>query len=136
VWSSEVLDGRSELLDYVIEKTRQQDTLHTHKGKNFIVAGLVCGCMAQVLSESRRTTIGRLLDGHILGVATVIYIIIAIPAYFLLEGRVGTAGTVDSSVVIAGLALGSIMFVPAIMAILRNQRVAWGFAKETETPRR
>ena len=54
--------------------------------------------------------------------ATAVYAVVCVPAYFLLEGPVGTAGTVDGSVVVGGLVLGSILIVPMIKAVLRN----WG----------
>lgn len=53
-------------------------------------------------------------------VATAVYAALCVPAYFLLEGPVGSAGTVDGSVVIGGLVLGSILIVPIIKAVLRN----------------
>lgn len=59
---------------------------------------------------------------HPLVVATAVYAVLCVPSYFLLEGPVGTAGTVDGSVVIGGLVLGSILVVPMIKAVLRN----WG----------
>lgn len=57
---------------------------------------------------------------HSLLVATAVYVVLCIPAYFLLEGPVGNAGTVDGSVVIGGLVLGTILIVPIIRAMLRN----------------
>ena len=57
---------------------------------------------------------------HPVLVATAVYALLCIPAYFLLEGPVGNAGTVDGSVVIGGLVLGAIMIVPLIRAALEN----------------
>ena len=57
---------------------------------------------------------------HPVLVATAVYAALCVPAYFLLEGPVGNAGTVDGSVVIGGLILGSILIVPLIKAVLRN----------------
>ncbi len=59
---------------------------------------------------------------HPVLVATAVYAALCVPAYFLLEGPVGTAGTVDGSVVVGGLLLGSILIVPMIRAVLRD----WG----------
>ena len=53
-----------------------------------------------------------------LTIAIVVYVAICVPAYFWLQGPVGNAGTVDASVVIAALALGSIMLVPVIKSIV------------------
>lgn len=61
------------------------------------------------------------LGSHPLLVAAALYVVIAIPAYFLLEGPVGTAGTVDPSVVVGGLLLGSIMIVPMLKAALESR---------------
>ena len=57
---------------------------------------------------------------HPVLVATAVYAALCVPAYFLLEGPVGNAGTVDGSVVIGGLILGAILVVPIIKAVLRN----------------
>ena len=60
------------------------------------------------------------ITAHPLPAAVVLYAILCIPTYLWLEGPVGTAGTVDASVVIAGLVLGSILFVPIIKTVLTN----------------
>ena len=57
---------------------------------------------------------------HPVLVATAVYAALCVPAYFLLEGPVGDAGTVDGSVVIGGLVLGAILIVPIIKAVLRD----------------
>ena len=85
-------------------------------------------------SGQNKPTFSVLLDEHILLVATVIYVLVSIPVYVWFEGPVGTAGTVDPTVVIGALILGSIIFIPAIMAGLRNQRLKWGFGKNEESP--
>ncbi|WP_254546747.1 hypothetical protein [Halomarina pelagica] len=54
-------------------------------------------------------------------VAVVAYAIVCVPAYLWLEGPVGNAGTVDGSVVIAALALGSILFVPIVKSVLERR---------------
>ncbi|WP_458189021.1 hypothetical protein [Haladaptatus sp. NG-WS-4] len=61
------------------------------------------------------------VTNHPLGAAIVVYALLSIPFYFWLEGPVGTAGTIDGSIVVAGLVLGSIMFVPIIKAVLTNR---------------
>ncbi|WP_227356459.1 hypothetical protein [Haladaptatus salinisoli] len=61
------------------------------------------------------------VTNHPMGAAIIAYAFLSIPVYFWLEGPVGTAGTVDGSIVIAGLVLGSIMFVPIIKAVLTNR---------------
>jgi hypothetical protein len=58
---------------------------------------------------------------HSLAAAIIVYAILAVPAYLWLEGPVGTAGTIDTSVVVAGLALGSIMFVPILKSVLTSR---------------
>jgi hypothetical protein len=58
---------------------------------------------------------------HPLAAAVVVYALASVPLYFWLEGPVGTAGTVDGSVVVAGLVLGAIMLVPIIKAGLTNR---------------
>ena len=56
-----------------------------------------------------------------LTIAIIVYVAICVPAYFWLEGPVGIAGTVDGSLVIAALALGSIMFVPVIKSVVEKR---------------
>ena len=58
---------------------------------------------------------------HSLAAAAIVYALLCIPAYIWLEGPVGTAGTVDASVAVAGLILGSILFVPIIKSVLTNK---------------
>lgn len=53
--------------------------------------------------------------------AVVIYVVLCIPAYFWLEGPVGTAGTVVGSVVIAAMITGSLLLVPLLAWFLRNR---------------
>jgi hypothetical protein len=61
------------------------------------------------------------ITAHPLPAAVVLYAIVCVPTYLWLEGPVGTAGTVDASVVVAGLVLGSILFVPIIKTALTNK---------------
>lgn len=58
---------------------------------------------------------------HSLTAAIIAYALLSVPVYFWLEGPVGIAGTVDASVVVAGLVLGSILFVPIIKSALVNR---------------
>ncbi|NEU58664.1 hypothetical protein [Halorussus sp. MSC15.2] len=58
---------------------------------------------------------------HSLAAALVVYAVLSIPVYVWLEGPVGIAGTVDASLVVAGLVLGSILFVPIIKSVLTNK---------------
>ncbi|UPV76742.1 hypothetical protein M0R89_21345 (plasmid) [Halorussus limi] len=57
---------------------------------------------------------------HSLAAALIVYAVLSIPVYIWLEGPVGIAGTVDASLVVAGLVLGSILFVPIIKSVLVN----------------
>lgn len=66
------------------------------------------------------TTNNSVAAEHSVLVATAVYALLCVPAYFLLEGPVGNAGTVDGSVVIGGLVLGAIMIVPLIRSVLGN----------------
>ena len=61
---------------------------------------------------------------HPLATASIVYATLCIPVYFWLEGPVGIAGTVDASLVVAGLVLGAILFVPIIKAVLTNRVAA------------
>ena len=81
----------------------------------------VLACMAQ--TNQARDSDGGLewVTDHSLAAAVVVYAILCVPAYLWLEGPVGIAGTVDASVTVAGLALGGIMFVPIIKAVLTNR---------------
>jgi hypothetical protein len=58
---------------------------------------------------------------HSLAAALIVYTVLSVPVYFWLEGPVGIAGTVDASLVIAGLVLGTILFVPIIKSVLTNK---------------
>lgn len=63
--------------------------------------------------------------------ATVIYVLACIPAYFWLEGDVGNAGYVDGSVVIIAMVTGSLLLVPLIAQTLR-QRFGIGVPERIE----
>ncbi|MFC4451265.1 hypothetical protein [Halorussus aquaticus] len=58
---------------------------------------------------------------HALTAALIVYVVLSIPVYLWLEGPVGIAGTVDASLVVAGLILGSILFVPVIKSVLTSK---------------
>ncbi|MFB6112723.1 MAG: hypothetical protein ABEJ58_01315 [Halodesulfurarchaeum sp.] len=85
------------------------------------------------LSQEQRDFLEWVLDKHILGASLLIYVLFAIPMYFWLEGPVGTVGTVDSSVALAGLIFGSMLFVPLIAGWLRSKRIALGFGADAES---
>ena len=70
----------------------------------------------RIVDEAQETT-----SDMPLGAALVLYGVLCVPAYLWLEGPVGTAGTVDASVTIAGLALGSILFVPMFRAAFKRR---------------
>lgn len=58
---------------------------------------------------------------HSLAAAVIVYALASIPAYFWLQGPVGTAGRVPVSVAVAGLVLGTILIVPPIKSLLENR---------------
>lgn len=64
--------------------------------------------------------IGSAISQHHLAASIVVYVVVAIPVYFWLEGPVGIEGTVDGSVAAIGLALGAILFVPVIRGVIRR----------------
>lgn len=70
----------------------------------------------------------EILDRHIVSVAIVLYALLCVPVFLWLEGPVGIAGTVEDSVVILSLALGGILFVPALMIWLRRKKFDLGYA--------
>ena len=61
------------------------------------------------------------LSDRPLAAALVVYGLASIPAYLLVIGQVGTAGTVDASPVIGGLLMGSLLFVPALTIRFKRQ---------------
>jgi hypothetical protein len=73
------------------------------------------------------------ITAHPLAAAVIVYALVSIPVYLWLEGSVGTAGTVDASIAVAGLALGSILFVPIIKAVLANRVAASRVVTGTDT---
>jgi membrane associated rhomboid family serine protease len=75
------------------------------------------------------------ISDHPLKIALVVYAVICIPVYLWLHGPVGTAGTVDNSVAIGGLLMGSLLFVPIIRSKLvrtygGGQAARLGFIEE------
>ena len=78
---------------------------------------------------STGSPIKEFVTEHQLGLAIAIYVVVAVPVYFWLEGPVGIEGTVDGSVAAIGLALGTILVVPVFRALLRK------YAGETESAR-
>lgn len=77
--------------------------------------------MGQANQNHERDGGYQLITDHSLAVAIVVYALLSIPVYLWLEGPVDIAGTVDASLVVAGLVLGAIMFVPIIKSILTNR---------------
>lgn len=71
-------------------------------------------------SSTKDSRIGVAISNHQLAASLAIYVVIAVVAYAWLEGPVGIAGTVDGSVTVIGLALGSILIVPVIRGLLRK----------------
>lgn len=67
-------------------------------------------------SESQSSSILDSVDSLV--VSVVLYAILCVPAYIWLQGPVGDAGTVDGSLVVIALILGSIMFVPVIKSMV------------------
>ena len=78
--------------------------------------------------ESKKSLSDRLVDNHLLGISIALYIIIAIPMYFWLDGPVGNVGTIGPGVVVPALVMGSILVVPIIMSTLRARRLDRGFS--------
>lgn len=70
-----------------------------------------------------------LIDSHPVAVAIAIYVVASIPIYVWMVGTVGDAGTIEGGVVIASLATGSLLFVPAIMGWLRKKKFQLGYAR-------
>lgn len=58
------------------------------------------------------------LTNHPMVASTFVYLILCVPAFLWLEGPVDGAGTIDSSVVLIGLATAAILFVPVIESML------------------
>lgn len=79
--------------------------------------------------DVEQNTIAWLLDEHMMAISIGIYVLAVVPIYFWLVGTVGVAGSIGGGVVIASLALGSLMFVPAIMAWLRKKKFELGYAE-------
>lgn len=61
------------------------------------------------------------LSDRPLAAALVVYGLACVPAYLLLIGQVGNAGTIDASPVIGGLLMGSLLFVPALTIRFKRQ---------------
>lgn len=74
--------------------------------------------MAQTNQAQDRDGGSEWITEHALVAALIVYAILSVPVYFWLEGPVGIAGTVDASLVVAGLVLGTILFVPIIKSTL------------------
>lgn len=59
------------------------------------------------------------VDAVVLAIA--VYVVACVPAYLWLQGPVGAAGTVDGSVTVAALALGSLLFVPVVKSVVERR---------------
>ena|SRR6056297_739741 len=81
----------------------------------------VLACMGETNQKQDSAGGSELVTEHSLAVAIVVYAVLSVPVYIWLEGPVGIAGTVDASVTVAGLVLGSILFVPIIKAVVTNR---------------
>jgi threonine/homoserine efflux transporter RhtA len=66
------------------------------------------------------TTRDSFVRQHPLAVAAALYAVLCVPMYFWLKGPVGDAGTVSGSVVVSGLVVASIMFIPVLQAGIRR----------------
>ena len=66
------------------------------------------------------TTRDSFVRRHPSVVATALYAVLCVPMYFWLKGPVGDAGTVSGSVVVSGLVIASIMFIPVLQAGIRR----------------
>lgn len=58
------------------------------------------------------------MTNHSLTASALVYLLICVPVYLWLEGPVGGAGTIDGSIVLFGLATGTLLFVPIIKAMV------------------
>ena len=77
---------------------------------------------------SNKSTTDKLVDNHLLGISVAVYVALAIPMYFWLDGPVGDVGTIGPGVVVPALVMGSILVVPIIMSTLRSRRLDRGFS--------
>lgn len=83
-------------------------------------------------TEDRHSLLVRVLDRHLIAASFLVYVIVCIPVYFWLVGPVGDVNTIDSNVVVASLAIGSIVFVPAIMPWLRKKKFQLGYTSMSD----
>ena len=64
----------------------------------------------------------KMVIEHSLVMSVVVYVLVSTPVFFWLSGSMGDVGTVHASITIAGLALGAVLFVPAIKNVIDAQR--------------
>lgn len=69
-------------------------------------------------SNQNHSQYSQWVTDHSLVTSAILYLLICVPAYAWLHGPVEGVGTIDSSVVIVGLAIGAIMGVPVIRSTI------------------